>query len=104
MTEDLRLLDGEVGKDLLGTAEDGVKLLRPLELLNVLAHARLGQTTATSANKSAAANTIVHAEPVVPLHSPPEVDGNVRDLAGRAGQVGLQGTDLASKVLGLLLV
>lgn len=75
------LADTEVTEDFLCTAENGVKLLGALELLDKLAHTGLGETTTTK-----------------------DLDGVVRNLAGDASAHHLEETNLAGKVGRLLLV
>jgi hypothetical protein len=75
------LADTKVAEHLLGAAEDGVELLGSLLHLNELAHAGLGDATATE-----------------------DLDGVVGDLARETSAHHLEEGDLAGKVLGLLLV
>lgn len=75
------LPDAEVAEDLLRAAEDGVELVGAVEVLNVLAHAGLGEAAAA-----------------------PDLDGLVGDLVGDAGDAHLEEADGAGEVQGLLLV
>lgn len=76
-----RLPHAQITENLLSTTKDSIELVRSVETLNVLAHAGLGQATAT-----------------------PDLDGLVGDFVGGAGDAHLEETDGAGEVDGLLLV
>lgn len=75
------LSDTQVAENLLGAAQDGVELVGAVEVLNVLAHAGLGEAAAA-----------------------PDLDGLVGDFVGAAGDAHLEQADGAGEVEGLLLV
>lgn len=76
-----RLSHTQIAENLLGATKDGIELVRPVEYLDVLAHAGLGQTATT-----------------------PDLDGLVGDFVGDTGDAHLEETDGAGEVDGLLLV
>lgn len=75
------LPDAEIAKDLLGAAEDGVELVRAVEHLYDLAHARLGEPAAAE-----------------------DLDRLVGDLVRRSRDAHLEQADRPAEVLRLLLV
>lgn len=71
----------EVSKDILSSTKDRVEAVRPVEHLNVFAHASLRQAAAT-----------------------PNLDCIIGDILGGTGAAELEQTDGTSQMLGLLLV
>ncbi|KAL6415374.1 cellular nucleic acid-binding protein [Ilyonectria robusta] len=71
----------EVTEYFLGTAKDGIELIRPMEHFDELAHAGLGETAAT-----------------------PDLDRLIGNLVSRTGSAHLQQPNRTREVLGLLLV
>ena len=78
---DLRLPDTQVAQDIFSSAQDGIKLLRALELLDKLAHARLGQGATAK-----------------------DLHGVIANLAGEARGLHLEERNLTSEVARLFLV
>ena len=73
-----RLPDTQISQDLLRTTQDGIELVRPVEHFDDLAHARLGDTTASE-----------------------DVGGVVSNLLCGVGGVRLEQTDRTTQVGGL---
>jgi hypothetical protein len=76
-----RLSDAQIGQNLLGSSQNGVKLVGPMKLLHDLAHARLGQAPAAK-----------------------DIDRLVRNLVCRARREGFQESNRPAQVLSLLSV